>query len=250
MLVKVPIGIVFLTLALTAAACASLKATPSRTMTVAEIEQNIRSLDGHTVRLSGEVNNCTSLTCLICDGPEESAACLPLDFHTFSDVEKEAVEELYRFATVVVDARIDATCYPDNTAHAGIVVVCTDRGSAVEDARVVSLESRKPASKGRFTMYEGEPIKAVGDEIYEKIRKVLRDLMTDDAPEDSQLMIYEEAEPSPDSKQVQYYACICREDDCTGQWPAMSGRAWTRSPANPYYCYGVVASDGNWIIAP
>ena len=234
-------------------------------MTVAYVKEHIGALHGQTIRRRGEINNCTSLTCSICDGPGEADACLGLDLFTDSPEAQDTVEELYRFATVTLEARIDASCEvnydPDifkskteaeEAARKGdrdIIVVCTDRASSVLDAHVVSVEARKPASLGRFDMYKGEPLQEADAAAYDKMRKLLASLAWAEPSDEHDIKVY--LEPEPWDGQVEaYYICECTEDDCTGRWPTWSGHTYTRSPANPYSCSYANRVGDNWIITP
>ena len=54
-------------------------------LSVAYVGAHIGELHGKTVRLRGEVNNCESLTCSICDEGGRDAVCLPLDLWSDAD---------------------------------------------------------------------------------------------------------------------------------------------------------------------
>ncbi len=246
----------FVALALMLASCVTPAAPrPPTPMTVSYVRAHIEELHGKTVRMRGEMNNCTSLTCLICEDIENDETCLGLDFYGDTNSAVYLHEELYRFATITIDARIDALCEvnydPDQPVSKDrtrdIVIFCTDRASSIEDARVVSVDARKPASLGRFDMYEGEPLEEANAEASGRIRTFLTGLPWIDNLQDLQLKIYID----PDSyKELteSFIFCECIEDDCTSHWPTWSGQATTRSPANPYVCSYISRIGDNWVL--
>lgn len=246
-------------LAIAAGSCATaLAPAVVAPMTVAYVEQHIRELHGQTVRMRGEMNNCTSLTCSICDGQREEDACLGISLHADSDDARYLVEELYRFATITIDARIDGSCElgydpdmpPSNDPDRDVVVVCTDRASSVEDARVIRVDARKPATDGRFDMYEGEPLTVAPSEELDAVLRLGKDggwFYEEDQDRNLWRLF---ADPEPLTDGASFILCRCAEDDCTDRWPAMSGRATTRSPANPYYCQYVSRIGEAWVFSP
>jgi hypothetical protein len=259
-------GLLVSILAFAAASCVALQESApgsAEPMTVAEVSAHIARLHGQTVRISGEVNNCTSLTCRICDGPEEEDACLGLAFHADSHAAGNLVEELYRFATITIDASIDAACEvgydadrfsskaeaeKPNAEGRHVVVICTDRATSVRDARVVSVDARKPASLGRFDMYKGDPLQEADTYAFQKIETFLSTLPWIDDLEELQLKLYVNPEPWEGASES-YYLCECFEDSCEGRWPTWSGHADTRSPANPYVCTHISRIGDNWVMS-
>lgn len=235
-------------------------------MTVAYVKQHIGELHGQTIRMRGEVNNCTSLTCKICDGPSEQDACLGLDLFADSRSASYLVEELYRFATITIDARIDASCEvnydPDQfrskvdsdkaaaRQERQVVVICTDRASSVMDARVVRVDARKPATQGRFNMYTGEALIEASSEQLGRVRAFLNQLPWNDEDDNTQLKLFIDSEPLEKGIAEEYIFCECHEDDCTGQWPTMAHHAYTRTPANPYRCAYITRVGEVWVISP
>jgi hypothetical protein len=225
-------------------------------MTVAYVKHHMRQLHGQTIRMSGEMNNCTSLTCSICDGPEEEDVCLGVSLNADSDDARYVVEELYRFAVITIDARIDGACElgydpdlpPSKDPDRDVVAVCTDRASSVEDARVVSVDARKPASLGRFDMYKGDPLQEADPYALKKIETFLSTLPWIDDLEELQLKLFVDPQPREGAPES-YYLCECLEDSCVGRWPTWSGHADTRSPANPYVCRHISRIGDNWVMS-
>lgn len=234
-------------------------------MTVAYVKQHIGELHGQTIRMRGEVNNCMSLTCTICDDPADEDACLGLDFFADSYRAQYHVEELYRFATITIDARIDASCEVDydpdrfrSKAEADkaaaqserqVIFVCTDRASSVEDARVVSVDSRKAATQGRFNMYTGEALIEASNEQLGRVKAFLNQLPWYHEDDDTQLKLFIDSEPLDKEIAEAYILCQCLEDDCTNRWPSMAHHAYTPSPANPYMCEYITRVGDIWVFS-
>jgi hypothetical protein len=215
------------------------------TLSVSFASQHIRALHGKTVRIRGLVNECMSLTCLLCDDVSETAACLPLELWADSDAAGDLLEELYRFAEISVDATIDATC----TLHEdpadpkpNEIIVCTDRSRALEDARVVQVWSRHAAPEGRFDAYEGEPLRLYAGQDRAAILNTFEGLWKNASQDPPQAELL-----APDSPESDVTLCVCLEDSCAGRWPAMSGHV-VRSPANPYVCYAFKRTDFGWAL--
>ena len=218
------------------------------------VKQHMASLQGHRVLLQGEMNNCMSLTCSICDGAKDDDACLGIELYADSDSARYLVEELYRFATVTVDVFVDGACElgydpdePPPSRGRDVVVICTDRATSINDARVVSVDVRRPASLGRFDMYKGEPMQEADTETERQIRTFLSSMPEVYDIEGITLKFYLDPEP-PNDMTPSYYVCACTEDDCTGRWPTWSGHAYTQSPGNPYFCSSVTKVGSNWVV--
>lgn len=248
--------------------CATLPAGPGEPpMTVAYVKQHIGDLHGRTIRMRGEVNECMSLTCKICDDPAEEDVCLGLDLFADSQAASYLVEELYRFATITIDARIDASCEvrydPDvfrsksesdkaaATQHERqTFTVCTDRASSVMDARVIRVDARKAATQGRFDRYTGEALSEASTEQLGHVKAFLNQLPWHDEDDDTQLKLFVDPEPLETGIAEQYILCECLEDNCTGRWPTMTHHASTRTPANPYRCAYFTRVGEMWVISP
>ena len=225
-------------------------------LSVAYVGAHIGELHGKTVRLRGEVNNCESLTCSICDEGGRDAVCLPLDL--WSDAAGRGLtEELYRFATVTIDARIDATCtlgYDPDRGRAPSkdeVVVCTDRSSAVEEARVVRVDRRRSATKGRFDAYEGYSLRRASEGEERPIIQAWAAQQRRLYPSDQANMamaVFVEAAEGRQAGDAGYRLCVCRIDGCDGAWPSKSGE-FVRSPGNPYFCMRVDRYAADWVFS-
>ncbi|MDO9223263.1 MAG: hypothetical protein Q7U20_06070 [Caulobacter sp.] len=225
-----------------------------RVFTVSQVEANLRSLHGKTVRVQGQMNNCESLTCSICVDGDEDAVCLPISFLADSDQTRSLIELTYRFATIAVEARIDATCQlgfdpsERSSRSPDEIIVCTDRSQALVDARVLSVHVRRSATAGRFDMYEGEPLSApspeqrvgilAGWDTWQK-RMALR------PRDDDEIEVFVGA-PYPEDQESGLALCICREDSCKGKWPTKSGH-FTWSPGNPYDCWRAELYGDRWV---
>ena len=235
-------------------------------MTVSYVKAHEAELHNQVVRLRGEINNCSDRGCAICD----ENACLGLDLFTDTYDAHSLTTEHYRFATVVVDATIDASCDVDwdidkyktreeaerHLATQGRywVHIC-GASIPVTEARVISVESRKSALSGRFDGFHGRyhgpaaiglPMPEASEEQYGRVRGALKAMPWYDEDPSEQWKLYPDpdAESGPDS----YYLCTCKEDDCENLWPSLSGQAIARSPANPYFCEYVSRGGNTWFV--
>jgi len=222
-------------------------------LTVDYVHANIAKLHGMTLRLRGQVNNCESLTCNICTSAAKDADCLPLSLYS-DRAGRSDVERLYRFATITVEARIDATCElgydPSKARMPAEIVACTDRGSAVEDARVLSVDQRRAATEGRFDMYEGEPLqlataREVGPIVVSWQAQQKR-LYPDKSARE--VAVFRVPSAGRDDTDTGFRLCVCREDSCVGKWPSMSGQL-IQSPGNPYECLRADQFQANWVFS-
>jgi hypothetical protein len=225
----------------------------TRVLTVDYVHANIAKLHGKTVRLRGQVNNCESLTCSICTSAAKEADCLPLSLYS-DPAGRSEIEALYRFATITVDARINAACElgydPANGRKPGELIVCTDRGSAVEEARVVSVDQRRAATEGRFDMYEGEPLQPAtaeeGGPIIAGWRAQQKQLYPDEGARE--IAVFRVSPEGRFGADAGYRLCVCRQDSCQGKWPSMSGQL-IHSPGNPYECARADQVQAGWVFS-
>lgn len=248
----------FAALVLLLTGCGTLvnQPTPQTPMKVAYVSAHLDELHGKTVRLRGEMNECRSLTCKICDNIEDDDTCLGLNFYGDSSNAVDLMEELYRFATITIDARIDSSCGSPK-GDSRVVVICTDRASAIEDARVVTVESRKPATRGRIDTYVGQTLTRITGTAEQAMLSRLKgplDYIFDD-DDWPQIALFEEPPYRDDDDQEiedppskpSYWLCQCIEEDCAGRWPKRGGEI-VRSPANPYACLLAAEINGAWLV--
>ncbi len=222
-------------------------------MTVAYVDQHIQELHGKTVWAKGEIDDCDR--CHICDGPADADACLDVGFDEDSIRGYRLLSELYRFATVTIEARVDATCKlgfdPDlvrSEKTRDRTVVCIPKIYGFEDARVVAVHARKPATQGRF--YKdgiGEVLQRASEEEHRAIRSALAETFHFD--EDEQLVTFQNPSDTRKDDQRRYFiACTCRTEDCAEAWPTMSGQVFAPTPSDPYHCRYVDRINGAWVI--
>lgn len=147
---KWPVAIALTILAGVAAtvgsACAQTQPHPAP-VAISELRKHPDKYSGQTVRISGKLTECWGWECSIC--PEamtsetaDAEQCLPLEFRPLmkgTGFGESAVEAVFRFASVTIDARFDPGCL-----HGG----CTDRGTVLLDADVVATTQRRTSQSG------------------------------------------------------------------------------------------------------
>lgn len=221
--------------------------------TVADVSDHIVALHGKTVRLQGQMDECMSLVCSICTDDGASATCLGISLQADSPAARAMVEELYRFATITVDARVDATCSanydPSKGRIPGEVVVCTDRATTLMDARVVAVDFRRSATEGRFDDYSGSPMAVVAAE---ESAPVIAAWRSQQAPgphaASAQVKLFSQVRDTPAEATSGYVVVVCREDSCDGRWPKTFGQC-IRSPGNPYECVRAKPLATEWVFS-
>jgi hypothetical protein len=230
--------------------------------TVAEVARHIAAFHGRTVQLDGQVNECVSMTCVICTGSmtDKTAVCLPIDFES-DDVRqhdpvgwrtRRVLEELYRFATVRVEAVVDATCTLNHDpadhrpAKDRDFIVCADRSEALTSARVLQVLARAPATAVEFDMYLGEPLREPPDTERAAMLTAAAEARPPAVPGDEVKAFLLGAADAADLRvEAQGVVCRCLEEQCAGRWPTMEGHL-IRSPANPYQCDAMFKLNGRW----
>ena len=120
---------------------------PPVLVAISELRSHPDKYSGQTVQIAGKLTECAGWECSIC--PEEmtsetadSRRCLPLEFRPLmkgTGFGGEAVEAVFRFASVTIDARFDPACL-----HGP----CMDRGTVLLDADVVATRQRRTSRSG------------------------------------------------------------------------------------------------------
>ncbi len=236
-------------------------------LSVDYVSAHLKELHGRNIRIQGQINECVSLTCLICSSGAKDAVCLPFSLWSEpypvreDDIEGSArasragslIEEIYRFATVTADARVDATCelgYNPDKPDPNETIVCTDRSSAIEDARVVSVDVRRAATEGSFSEYGGDALRPATEDERGPITKSWLATLKHFDPTSTSRMIEVLVRPADKQRQNPEFAvCACRSDNCSGRWPKRTGE-FLLSPANPYYCYSADKFATDWTFEP
>lgn len=223
-------------------------------MTVSEVDASLQRLHGKTVRVQGQMNNCQSLTCSICMDASEDAVCLPIRFEADNYRASDLIEQTYRFATITVEAEVDATCElgfdPSERSSPATdeIIVCTDRSQALTNARVLNVDVRRPATAGRFDMYSGDPLSppttAQRAQVLEGWRAWSK-RMGDGLGEDEEIEVFV-GKAYPEDGVSGLALCICLDESCRGKWPTMSGH-FTWSPGNPYHCWRAELYGDRWV---
>lgn len=243
--------ILVLALCVAPSGCAGIHASrySDAPLSVRLVHENLKDLHGETVFVRGIVTLCYNLTCWICDEIGPTAACMSLNFAPdTSEAASSWLDALYRYADITVEATIDATCelgYNPDAPPADYIVICTDRGSGLENSRVVRVWHRYAATDmvlgdeddpDRLRVVEG-PLR---DSVLAAWRSFDRTMGTD-GPQAVVL--------ASDLANEDITLCVCREGDCEGRWPTLP-RHLLDGLGDPYYCYSVFRSDQGWIFRP
>jgi hypothetical protein len=224
-----------------------------RVLTVDYVVAHIAELHGKTIQLRGEINECESLDCAICSDGTATSSCLGLSLYA-DRAGRNAIEELYRFATVTIEARIDAACAlgydPARGRVPGEIFFCTDRAPDVVAARVLRVEKRRSATEGRFSMYGGWPLRPATDQEGDPILaawKTQQQRLYPDEPA-TEVAVFRIAVEDRYRTDTGYRLCVCLKDSCSGKWPSKSGQM-VHSPGNPYECHRADQSQTDWIFS-
>jgi hypothetical protein len=119
---------------------------------IAELRAHPDKYAGQTVRIAGKLTECAGWECSIC--PEEMTSatadpkgCLPLSFRPLMEgtgFGADAVEQVFRFASVTVEGKFDPTC---------LRTPCLDRQSVLHEVEVVTTRQRR---KSRLGLWLGD----------------------------------------------------------------------------------------------
>jgi hypothetical protein len=264
----------FTTAAWLAALFTCTSASAERPLTIDYIRAHIAALQGHTVTARGQMDECESLVCEICTEQltkDADRTCLGVslasldapprrgeDWPAAAARSARLMEDAYRFATITITAKVDASCElgfdpaDRRGPHGRDQIVCTDRATSLRLARVISVDTRRSATQGLWHRYLGEALSlASPEERAEVLREYDRlDPATQNQQVSDRSVLRDGSDLASDMKvEAVDWVCICLEDSCAGRWPTHAGQI-IDSPANPYHCVGAIRSNGVWRIAP
>ena len=238
-------------------------------VTVDQIKTNWQRYDGRLVTVRGQLDNCFNgiygIGCMLC--PEQMTTwepndCLSLEFA--SEVAPPRVDqqrsmrvvsvqqETYRFATVTVEALLDATWLTDrsgNSVKPDPPLFHDGAPPNLRDARVLQVHTRKSARDGLgpsgapltlASPQEREAMLAAFAVVYPPDRIYTREAFAIELSQ-ADLQDRQSGDPYiPDGA-----ICMCVTDDCQNLWPTR----WflgMKSPANPFRCWTLQKIDGQW----
>jgi hypothetical protein len=115
--------------------------------TIAQVRSQPEEYAGKRLRLTGQLDECYHWECSLCpdgmtSGYRNAGRCLAIGFRPlvngtgFGSDEQESV---FRFSTVVLNARFDPSCWKGG---------CLDRQTVLEDATVESVTKRRAGASG------------------------------------------------------------------------------------------------------
>lgn len=229
------------------------------------IDQLIKSPDSYAnkiVRIEGQIDNCEYDSCNLCstDATEATANlenCLGIKFDGYSEGiaglrTSAAMERIFRFATVIMDAKFDPACianYQPPEVAKKAKFVCLDRVTVLSDARVEKVLSRKSALDGIVNFYRyGRLIAPPIDDRKAMLAELAR---WHDAKTLGKFVLFlipmqdEPVSPTPEAGGL---ACICIEQSCEGRWPTR-WFAGFQSAANPFACEKLYKFRDGWRVA-
>ncbi|WDI32604.1 hypothetical protein PUV54_05270 [Hyphococcus flavus] len=255
-------------------ACVTPQVSGPIETSISEIQKNPRTWDGKVVRVTGTFDECISYTCEFCEREEHvskpgdpGSHCMRVSFH--SDQERMAPERfaqyaygahfsvegayetLARFTTSTIEAVYDASC-TGTSLQDDIIVMCTDRASELEQARIIKTHFRRPTVGGVINAYGIDPLGIPDDETVSAISEAFQE----------QSSVFDEENILPDF--VYTYradsemldgaeidavggACICLVEECAdSDWPKREGDIWLDTPSNHYRCWYAELVDGVW----
>jgi hypothetical protein len=241
------------------AGCASVQGTASN-VTIEELIAKAEVYRDKTVVVRGQLDNCTSLTCNLCpedmtNGTFDRNKCLGLEFDGFgpsgswaTSRTAQAMEKAFRFATVTLSAHFDPTCLTGkDPSDPKATVVCTDRASALYDAIVQKVHSRKNGDTGIVSWYDFGVLSAPTDNDRRTMLALLNDL---DPNNKRPLALFVVPHDSiPDNVEAEGMGCYCLIDSCEGKWP----RKWVggfSNYGNDFYCFEMQKKHGVWSFLP
>lgn len=193
------------------------------------------------VRVAGQVDQCWNFTCNLCPLEATPAApqrqrCLAISFDRFRggpDNQGADIDGAFRYADVVVTARLDPACLQS---------ICTDRAPVLRDARVEQVTRRRRSSEGLIE--RPDPLVQIPDE-------AARPLL---------VLVSQEIDPSrplrafATARDRERSAVVCRSGAAPGdaaQWPrSWQGAITSRSTEDRYRCWTARRGATGWVLDP
>jgi hypothetical protein len=236
---------------------ASAAAAPRKLTLEQLIADPQRYTDGDNmiqVRVRGQLDNCIGHTCQLCPEDMTPASfdrkrCLHTSFAGQDSDDgptwraAELSRQVYRFATITIDAWFDPVCLPGYKPE----VYCTgDR--AFREARVVELHSRKTARDGLvgFHLY-GELVAAPEADRVAMLAAYARAGFVSHWEDEPVALITPKVHSALEGHVIGV-VCACREPDCADKLPTRHF-AGMESPANPFYCRHMEKGPQGWAYA-
>jgi len=230
------------------------------------IDQLIQSPDKYankTVRVEGQIDNCEYDSCNLCsaDATEVTANlgnCVGIKFDGYSEDTaglrtSRAMERVFRFATVLMDAKFDPTCIANYQPHEiakKAKFICLDRVTVLTNARVDKVLSRKSALDGIVNFYRyGKLITPPNDDRKAMLAELARWYDAGALTKFVLFLIARQGEPMSSTAEAGGLACICVEQSCEGRWPTQ-WFAGFQSAANPFACEKLYKFKDGWRVAP
>lgn len=240
---------------------------------------------GQTLRIRGQIDACYGWVCSIC--PEEmtsatadSEGCLRISFddlpgeqgwgvgeRSFDRGVSRDMEKAFRFSIVTAEGQFDPSCltrrpWPaqpapphedDPDATQITEVVCTDRASTWRQVQVRMVHRRLSSNDG--LLFDGRrdgALKLASPMIASLAENAWREyvLTFDRNPDWKPIAVFQTESPAVDESDREAWACVCRVDDCYGQWPKREVSLWAQTYNDPYFCYFALERQGIWRIYP
>ncbi len=246
------------------ATCASGAYANDAAPVMATIDRLIKSPDKYAnkiVRIEGQVDNCEYDSCNLCvvnatEATENLDTCIGIKFEGYTDDAaglrtSHAMEGVFRFATVILDAKFDPTCianYQPPEIAKKAEIICLDRVTVLYNARVEKVLSRKSALNGIVNFYDYGKLTVPSDN---DRKAILAELARwyDPKTLDTFVVFMTPHEPYSPAEGAGGLACVCVKQSCDGQWPTR-WFAGFNSAANPFACSRLREFKDGWRVVP
>lgn len=260
-------------------------------VSISEIHEDPSFWHGKLVRVSGTFDECISYTCELCEteealialnkyyedwltsgdrsGKDAERMCAGVSFYnkqylpenekaraflesTFTLSSAES-EKMARFTTSTILAIYDSTCATTpGQEKSDTIVLCTDRASELDNAKIVRTHTQRPVTSGIINQYGIKPLGHLDSATKTAISKAYESSLAassyEKGPPDFVFIFQEDQEwLSEYGISAVGGACVCLTDQCSeDDWPKREGDTWLVSPANPYVCWQAESADGTW----
>jgi hypothetical protein len=238
-------------------------------VTIHELKTNWQHYDGKRVCVRGQFDYCEQAWfCALC--PEDMTPatydwnrCISFGFANFhhgtDDRTTEHVDlvlrEMYRFATVTVEANFSSLCLIGEDGNFVGGYICSDGGFNLDSATVLAVHSRKSVldALGSSRPHEGALVPATPDEASAMASALPRGAEWELEPRMFAIVRGRDAIANWHHNNPALIAdgagCICIIDSCEGRWPSREAHL-INSPANPFYCWPMEKRADGWHIVP
>lgn len=211
-------------------------------VTTDEVRANFRKFAGKEIRLTGQLDECFAWECSLC--PETMTTqdrnpkrCLALSFRPLipdTGFGSDQQEEVFRFASVVLTAKFDPSCWEDG---------CVDRQTVLYDANVTSVHQRRASSEGLWLGNYSDLSEIIGP----RASQLKNSAFSAGYPQTVPFKAFK-----TNAKENEFVVCWTAfgiDNNSPGAWPStLEGALYARSTRDFYRCNSAREVEGRMVV--